>query len=84
MKLDFIEDIPDMLKEAGFDDVNLTNKTVPVGTWAKDKALKRIGAVFRQQFLESGLKAYSTALFTRNGWSEIGTQSLLANVRKNC
>lgn len=80
--MNFIDDIPTMLDDAGFEDSSLIDKVVPVGTWPKDKALKRIGAVFRLQFLESGLEAYSTALFTRNGYSEIETQVLLAHVRR--
>jgi hypothetical protein len=46
--------------------------------------LKRIGAAFRLQFLESRLHAYSTALFTRHRWSEAGTQVLLTHVRYDC
>ena len=82
MKLDFIEDIPPLLAEAGFENSELTNHVVPVGSWPKDKALKRIGAVFRLQFLESGLEAYTAALFTRNGWSDVETQVVLAHVRQ--
>ncbi|KUJ20795.1 S-adenosyl-L-methionine-dependent methyltransferase [Mollisia scopiformis] len=81
LKLDFIEDIPMLLEEAGFEDASLMNRVVPVGSWPKNKALKRIGAVFRLQFLESGLEAYSSALFTRSGWSELELQVLLAHVR---
>lgn len=70
-----------MLEESGFEHASLINHVVPVGPWPKNKALKRIGSVFRLQFLESGLDAYSTALFTRSGWSETETQVLLAHVR---
>ena len=82
LKMDFIDDMPKMLENAGFEDASLINHVVPVGSWPKKKALKRIGAVFRLQFLESGLEAYSTALFTRSGWSELETQVLLAHVRQ--
>lgn len=68
MKLDFIEDNPPLLTEAGFENASLINYVFPVGSWPKDKTLKRIGAMFRLQFLESGLEAYTAALFTRNGW----------------
>lgn len=81
MKLDFIEDVPKMLEDSGFNDAQLVNKIVPMGLWPKNKTLKRIGAIFQMQFLESGLDAYSTALFTRNGWSDEETSVLLAHVR---
>ena len=81
LKLDFIDDIPAILNAVGFENTSMINHVVPVGTWPKNKALKRIGAVFRLQFLDSGLEAYSTALFSRNGWSEIELQVLLAHVR---
>ena len=81
MKFDFIEDIPKMLEDVGFEGSQLINSTVPLGSWAKDKALKEVGAVFRLTFLESGLDAYSTALFNRNGWKPEETEVLLAYVR---
>lgn len=52
-----------------------------MGPWPKDKRLKEIGRWFLLQFVESGLQAYSLALFTRNGWTEAEVQVLLAGVR---
>jgi len=82
LKLDFIEDIPGMLRDAGFVDTNLLNNIVPLGTWPKSRKLKELGAAFRLQFLELGMEAYSRALFTRNGWSEEELQVMFAKVRQ--
>jgi hypothetical protein len=75
--------LPDMLREAGFEDVRLVQKVVPLGTWPKDPALKEIGRWFRMQFLEMALEAYSLALFTRvGGWKNEEVQVLFAKVRE--
>lgn len=74
--------LPDLLTQAGFEDVELTQKIVPLGAWPKDKALKEIGRWFRVQFLEMALEAYTMALFTRFGnWKYEEVQVLLAMVR---
>ncbi|RMJ13142.1 hypothetical protein CDV36_007190 [Fusarium kuroshium] len=83
MKFDIAPEIPGMLKEAGFEDVEFTQKVVPMGTWTKDPKLKEIGRWFRVQFIEMALEAYSLALFTRaGGWSNEEAQVLFAKVRQ--
>ncbi len=37
--------LPALLEEAGFRDVELTQKVVPLGTWPKDRTLKELGEV---------------------------------------
>lgn len=81
IKFDIIPDIPTMLKDLNFENVERVDKTVPLGPWPKEKSLKTLGLFFRMQFLEMALEAYTMALFTRNGWSEQETQVLLAQVR---
>ncbi|SPO07256.1 related to TAM domain methyltransferase [Cephalotrichum gorgonifer] len=72
-----------LLEEAGFEDVELTQKVVPLGTWPKDKGLKELGRWFRVQFLEMAIEAYTLALFTRaGGWAAEEVQVLLAKVRR--
>ncbi|CAM1502203.1 Fc.00g041870.m01.CDS01 [Cosmosporella sp. VM-42] len=79
---DIAPKLPEMLKSAGFEDVNITQKIVPLGMWPKDKELKEIGRWFRVQFLEMALEAYTLALFTRAGnWASDEVQVLLALVR---
>jgi hypothetical protein len=34
------------VKEAGFDDIQETEKIIPIGTWPKDKRLKEIGMYY--------------------------------------
>lgn len=82
LQFDVIPSMPDMMEKAGFQNVQLQEHIVPVGTWPKDKTLKEIGRWFRLQFLESGLEAYSMALFTRAGWSKEEMDVLLAHVRR--
>ncbi|KAI5809426.1 UMTA methyltransferase family protein [Pyronema omphalodes] len=52
------------LEEAGFVDIKVSCVKQPMGPWAKDKRLKRIGALV-QANLETAVEAYFMALFTR-------------------
>ncbi|KAK4497349.1 hypothetical protein PRZ48_011800 [Zasmidium cellare] len=62
-----------------FQNVRTVEKLVPFGSWPKDRKLKEIGKYFKFQFLESGLDAYTLALFTRVGqWQELEIRALLA------
>ncbi|KAH7166430.1 S-adenosyl-L-methionine-dependent methyltransferase [Dactylonectria macrodidyma] len=79
---DIAPKLPDILKAEGFENVEITQRHVPLGTWPKDAKLKEIGRVFRVQFLEMAIEAYSLALFTRfGGWTSEEVQVLLALVR---
>ncbi|GJD05309.1 TAM domain methyltransferase [Colletotrichum higginsianum] len=74
--------LPDMLRAEGFEQVDMVQRVVPMGTWPRDKELREIGRWFRVQFLEMALEAYTLALFTRAGnWSNEEVQVLLALVR---
>lgn len=80
---DIAPKLPGLLREAGFEEVELTQKVVPLGTWPRDKALKETGRWFRVQFLEGAIEAYTLALFTRaGGWTGDEVQVLLAAVRR--
>ncbi|KAK0390738.1 hypothetical protein NLU13_0241 [Sarocladium strictum] len=79
---DIAPSMPDLLRDAGFEDVQITQKVIPLGTWPKDKRLKEIGRWFKSQFLSMAIEAYSLALFTRaGGWEADQVQVLLAMVR---
>ncbi|KAJ9635540.1 hypothetical protein H2199_008543 [Coniosporium tulheliwenetii] len=70
------------LEDAGFVDVQLLTKIVPVGPWPKDRNLKTIGLYHRTHMLDMGFENYSMFLFTRGGWDPIEIHSLLAHVRR--
>jgi len=53
-----------MMKAAGFENTSVHRLLVPVGTWAKDKKLKYMGACWRV-VLEDGVEAVSQMLLTR-------------------
>ncbi|EXJ78794.1 hypothetical protein A1O1_09196 [Capronia coronata CBS 617.96] len=83
LDIDHIPKVPDELERAGFTNVTFVQKHVPVGTWPKDKSLKVIGKIFREQFLASALEAYSLKLLCEVGnWSLLEFQVLCANVRR--
>ncbi|KAG7140278.1 Secondary metabolism regulator LAE1 like protein [Verticillium longisporum] len=74
--------LPQLLEDAGFEDVRIVQRRVPLGTWPKDAHLREIGRAFRVQFVEYALEAYSLALFTRlGGWTNEEAQVLFAMVR---
>ncbi|TQB73934.1 hypothetical protein MPDQ_005413 [Monascus purpureus] len=81
LNFDVFPSLSSHLHQQGFTDIQTKEFIVPVGPWPKDKRLKEIGRWFLLQFVESGLQAYSLALFTRNGWTEAEVQVLLAGVR---
>ncbi|WEW59053.1 hypothetical protein PRK78_004521 [Emydomyces testavorans] len=72
---------PGLLRQAGFQDVELTEKVVPIGTWPKDKKLKTRGRYFMAQFLGHALETYTLALFTRTaGWTTDEVYDLIGGV----
>ncbi|EXJ84138.1 hypothetical protein A1O3_04805 [Capronia epimyces CBS 606.96] len=83
LDIDHIPKVPEELERAGFVSVEFVQKHVPVGTWPKDKSLKVIGKIFREQFVASALEAYSLKLLCEVGnWSLPEFQVLCANVRR--
>jgi hypothetical protein len=68
-------------ENAGFTNVQVVNKKIPIGTWSHDQKLKEIGLFQLKNFL-SGLEAFSLAIFCRYlGWSAEEVQVFLAKVR---
>lgn len=69
------------LVDAGFVDVEVQTKIVPVGPWPKDRRLKEIGRYFLMQMLEGGIENYSIGLFTKAGWEATDVHAMLEQVR---
>ena len=68
-------------ENAGFTNVEVVNKKIPMGRWPEDQKLKEIGMWQLEAFL-SGLEAFSLAIFCRCLGRSCGeVQILLAQVR---
>ena len=69
--------------DAGFVDVEQQVHKIPIGSWPKDKKLKRIGAIWRHLLVE-GLEGLSLKLFTEHlGYDYENLQALLAECRND-
>jgi hypothetical protein len=69
-------------ENAGFVNVEINKYKIPIGTWARDKKLKLLGA-YQKEVLMMGLEAFSLAIFTRLlGWSKNKVDSFLEGVRQ--
>jgi len=74
---------PERVEEAGFANVWHKFLKVPVGPWAKDKALKQIGLYIRS-IIYDGLQAVTMGPYTRGlGWKPEQVEVFLAHVRKD-
>jgi len=72
----------DYLRKAGFTNITDMVYKIPVGPWARNKALKEIG-LFMQTVLLDGLAAFSLrTLGTGLGWSPERREVALVSVRK--
>lgn len=81
IEFDVIPKVPAWLEKTGFVGIQTLDCPVPVGTWPKEPALKKVGAIFRAQ-LYHAFEAYAMALFLRfGGWSPEEFQVLVAKAR---
>jgi hypothetical protein len=74
--------LADMMREAGF--VNVTTRIfhVPIGTWPKNKVLKKVGLYWRE-ILMLGLDPIASGPMTRGlGWRKEEVDVWLVQVRK--
>lgn len=79
---DITPQLPDLLREASFENIDMVQYVCPVGTWPKDLKLKEMGRYFRAQMIEGAMESYSLALFTRFGdWKPVEVQVLLSHLR---
>ncbi|KAK2873334.1 hypothetical protein FQN49_002430 [Arthroderma sp. PD_2] len=82
-EFDIFPNVAGWMRDAGFTEVEETEKVVPLGTWPKDKKLKTRGRYFMAQFLCHALESYSISLFTRfGGWSADDLLKLLNSATK--
>ncbi len=71
------------LEQAGFVDVVEKKYEWPLGTWAKGKRMKTLGAWYREDML-SGLQGFSVAVLTRGlKMSKEEVELLLIGVRED-
>ncbi|KLJ05740.1 hypothetical protein EMPG_10830 [Blastomyces silverae] len=71
------------MKDAGFVNVQVHKHLVPLGTWAKDKHYKTVGAYNLLQFEES-LEASAVAALTRiENWSKAEVDILIAKTKQD-
>ncbi|GME45651.1 putative tam domain methyltransferase protein [Neofusicoccum parvum] len=70
------------MEAAGFVDVREHALKLPVGPWARDQRLKKVG-LFERVNMDEGIEALTLMLFTRAlGWSVDEVQVFLAGVRR--
>ncbi|KAL5051217.1 hypothetical protein BDW71DRAFT_194268 [Aspergillus fruticulosus] len=73
--------LPNVLTTAGFVDVHVIERTIPVGIWPDDPREKTLGKMALIALLE-GLEAYSLRQLTATGdWTEEGVRNLCAKVK---
>ena len=76
-RMDVFGELAGHLQSAGFTDIRVTKKKVPIGTWPKDKSMKEAGR-WVLEACETGAEAYGLALFTRVlGMSEKEAKKLI-------
>ncbi|KAE8453908.1 hypothetical protein EG329_007684 [Mollisiaceae sp. DMI_Dod_QoI] len=79
--LDAISKIPEMMKEAGFEDIVAVPLKWPTNPWPKDKHHKEVGLWALENF-SWGCESMSLALFTRAlGWTADEVTVFMAQVR---
>jgi hypothetical protein len=76
-----VRSLPDELKSAGFDDVELTTHKCPLGLWPRDKRLRLCGLFLRTAFMD-GLRGASRRPLTTLGWTQLQIEMFLVDVRK--
>ncbi|KAK2738257.1 hypothetical protein FQN57_007120 [Myotisia sp. PD_48] len=77
------EDMPELIKSAGFVNVHSQTFRWPIGSWPKDQKLKMVGAYNRLGW-EEGLDGWAKFLFINVlGWSIEEVQVLCAQIRSD-
>ncbi|KAL1971009.1 hypothetical protein VTN77DRAFT_2843 [Rasamsonia byssochlamydoides] len=70
-------------RDAGFENIHVQKYIVPMGTWPKDKHLKKIG-LWNLLQAETGFEASAMAILTRYaGWSKDEVTVLVAKTRSD-
>jgi SAM-dependent methyltransferase len=72
--------IPQLLRDAGFEEVQVDTPLWPLGPWMEDEKSKKLGAMSEQNFL-NGLPGFTTGFFSRGlGWTMEEIQKTVAEV----
>ncbi|OBS20680.1 hypothetical protein FPOA_07019 [Fusarium poae] len=78
-----VEDDVQLLRAAGFVDLQVTEFKVPVGGWAKDPKLRRVGQFLRAT-IENDLEGYTLMVWQQIlGWPKDEYQLFLMEMRKS-
>ena len=74
--------LADMMRDAGFTNVETRIFHVPIGVWPKNKVLKMVGLYFRTILID-GLSSIALGPYTRGlGWTKEQVDAWLVTVRK--
>ena len=75
--------LTDMMVQAGFVNVSTRIFHVPIGTWPKNKVLKKVGLYWRTVLID-GLQPIAMGPLTRGlGWTRDQVEVWLVDVRKS-
>lgn len=75
--------MPDEMREAGFEEVNVIQHKNPIGVWPRDKRLRLCGLFLRTAIMD-GLRGLSKRPFgTGLGWTQVQIEMFLIEVRKS-
>ncbi|KAF2494299.1 S-adenosyl-L-methionine-dependent methyltransferase [Lophium mytilinum] len=83
------QNMPELIKEAGFVDIVDSKPIWPIGPWSSDERLKEVGKWNQRSWLD-GLESWVLALFTRQlGWSAAQVRTWVEEMRhvirdRNC
>jgi SAM-dependent methyltransferase len=81
-ELNAILDVPDELRAAGFEEVNVIQHKCPIGVWPREKRLRLCGLFLRTAIMD-GLRGLSKRPFgTGLGWTQVQIEMFLIEVRK--
>jgi len=78
-----LKTLPDRLRKAGFQDLEIIEHKWPINDWPKGKRWKELG-LWTLENVTTGLESFSYALFTRGlGWAKEDVDEFLVEVRRD-
>jgi len=81
MNVTLPKDLEDLLRDAGFENIQCVVKKVPIGPWARDKTLRVIG-MYQKMAVQDLMPILPGRPFTALGMSQIESQVTLAHARQ--
>lgn len=80
--LRIVDEASDKMRKTGFESVTEKKYPLPIGPWAKDKELKKLGLYNRAQ-REEGIEGWTMYLLAQVlGWQQAEVQLYLARMRQ--